>query len=103
LAEKFCPDANDETLLHDHAVCLCDDDNDIEMARACRHAYIPQITSENMAALIEKHPEHFTLTGEPGLAKTGPAASEEALSLILEQLHDDPAAEDSADILEDLE
>jgi hypothetical protein len=98
LAEKFCPDTDDETSLRDHAVCLCDDDNDIEMAIACRHAYIPEITAENMAALIEKHPEHFTLTGEPGMAKSGPGASEAALSLILEQLRDDSPAENVEDV-----
>lgn len=86
LAEKFCPDKNDETLLRDHTVCLCDDDNDIEMASACRHAYIPDVTSQNMAATIEKFPEHFTITGGEGLGKEGPAASEAALMKILDSL-----------------
>ena len=87
LAEKFCPDLDDETLLRAHAVCLCDDDNDIEMASACRHAYIPDITSPNMAATIAKLPEQFTVTGGVDLGKEGPVASEAALMLILDLLH----------------
>ncbi len=95
MAEKFYPDKHDETLLRDHAVCLCDDDNDIEMASACHHAYIPDIASKNMAATIEKSPEHFTITGGDEKGKEGPAASEAALLLILDrlQLHEDEPLE----------
>ena len=84
LAERYCPDADDETVLRNHAVCLCDDDNDVEMASACRHAYIPAITSDHMATTIAKDPDHFSLTDR---AKThGTASSEAALSLILAKL-----------------
>lgn len=86
LAEKFCPDLDENTLLRDHAVCLCDDDNDIEMANACRHAFIPDITSRNMAATIAKSPEQFTVTGGGEIGKEGPVASEAALMLILDLL-----------------
>lgn len=103
LAEKFCPDLNEETLLHQHAVCLCDDDNDVEMASACGHAYIPDISSENMAALIEKYPDHFTLTWGHATAHSGPAASEAALSLILERFHDDPVPESASAEIEQVE
>ncbi|KAL3791631.1 hypothetical protein ACHAW5_000627 [Stephanodiscus triporus] len=37
--------------LKTHAYCMCDDDNDIEMAVACRAAYLPSVTSESMRAL----------------------------------------------------
>ena len=37
--------------LKSHAYCMCDDDNDIEMAVACRAAYLPSVTSESMRAL----------------------------------------------------
>ena len=57
------------------------------MASVCRHAYIPDITSPNMAATIAKSPEHFTVTGGPESGKEGPAASEAALMLILDLLH----------------
>lgn len=86
MAEKFCPDFNEGSILHNHAVCICDDDNDVEMASACRHAFIPEISSENMAALIEKFPEHFSLTGGKHSQTHGTASSEAALSLILKRL-----------------
>ena len=102
LAEKFCPDLNDETLLRFHAVCLCDDDNDIEMASACSHAYIPDITSPNMAAAIVKSPEQFTVTGGVDLKKEGPVASEAALMLILDLLrpkeHETPHVEEEGGV-----
>lgn len=86
LAKKFCPGLDAATLLSDHAVCLCDDDNDVQMAEACLHAYIPEVSAENMAAMIEQHPDHYTLTGGPKIS--GPSASEAALKLILERLPD---------------
>lgn len=92
LAEKFCPEAEDETVLRDHTVCLCDDDNDVEMASACRHAYIPAITSENMATLITKLPDHFSVTGSDHSMKHCTASSEAALSLILVKLEEEAAA-----------
>ena len=54
------------------------------MANACQHAYVPGVSAENMAAAIEEHPDHFTLTGGPEIS--GPSASEAALKLILESL-----------------
>ncbi|KAL7523805.1 hypothetical protein ACHAXR_000337, partial [Thalassiosira sp. AJA248-18] len=38
--------------LQTHAFCLCDDDNDIEMALACRAAYLPSVTSESIRNLV---------------------------------------------------
>ena len=38
--------------LKTHAYCLCDDDNDIEMALACKAAYLPSITSESIRRLV---------------------------------------------------
>lgn len=98
VAEKFYPDTNHETLLREHTVCLCDDDNDVEMASACGHAYIPEVSAEKMKALIEKDPEHFTLTGGEKKGKKGPVASEAALSLILGRFPaDSPADEKEGD------
>lgn len=49
-------------LLSTQCLCICDDDNDIEMALACYHAYIPCITSNTMAQTIKEHSNHFTVT-----------------------------------------
>lgn len=70
-------------MLADHAVCLCDDDNDLEMAVACRHAYIPDVSSKSMAEIIKARPKHFTQTGGEGADLEGPSASEAALSMLL--------------------
>jgi len=51
-----------EDFLSNHAVCLCDDDNDLEMALACGHAYLPDVSSESMRQTVESFPDHFTMT-----------------------------------------
>jgi len=66
-----------------HAVCMCDDDNDLEMAMACRHAYIPEVTSESMARMIQKEASHFTKTCGEETGRRGYRATEAALELIL--------------------
>ena len=44
------------------SVCLCDDDNDVEMALACSHAYIPALSSDTMEETIQQNPKQFTKT-----------------------------------------
>jgi hypothetical protein len=104
LAHKFLS-TNDGTtgasaalLLAKHAVCLCDDDNDLEMALACQHAYIPGISSKSMAETIGKNPTRFTVTTTTTLASSltdtlippvqegTTSATEAALSLVLERI-----------------
>jgi hypothetical protein len=88
LAAKFFPDDINgaKQLLKDHAVCLCDDDNDLEMALACGHAYIPEISSSSMKNVMNRYPEHFTQTGGEGVDLSGTDASEAALLLVLKKL-----------------
>jgi hypothetical protein len=74
-------------LLSNHCVCVCDDDNDLEMALACHHAYIPAISSTSMEEVIASNPMHFTQTGgkdHGGLEAT--VATEKALDLVLQRL-----------------
>lgn len=80
-------------------MCLCDDDNDVEMALACAHAYIPSITSASMEETIRAHQDHFTPTfrrkdEDAGVAVEGTSATEAALSLALERIATD--ADDSS-------
>ena len=110
--KKFCCDNNNKrnsdkesTVIHKdidklmsaHAVCVCDDDNDLQMAFACHHAYIPGISSSSMAQAIQDNPDHFTLTGSGGGGGSssgssddseidGTKATEIALELILERI-----------------
>lgn len=67
------------------SVCICDDDNDIEMALACSHAYIPALTSESMVECIKNNPDKLTQTVQPGLVEET-LATEAALKLISECL-----------------
>lgn len=63
------------------SVCICDDDNDLEMALACAHAYIPALTSETMVQCIRQNPRKFTQTVQEGLVEQT-LATEAALQLI---------------------
>jgi hydroxymethylpyrimidine pyrophosphatase-like HAD family hydrolase len=89
LAQKFFCDSMADTVANkfvaNHAVCMCDDDNDLEMAMACKHAYIPEISSQSMKDIIDKYPERFTQTGGGEKELSGTDSSEFALALILEK------------------
>lgn len=88
LAIKFCqdhPDVDREDALSEHCVCLCDDDNDSEMAMAVQHAFVPGVGSKSMKALLKRRPEHFSRTGEDHQTiLEGMVATERALELVLE-------------------
>lgn len=82
LAQKFLDASSSADILSAHCVCLCDDDNDLEMALACQHAFIPGISSQSMADIIAKNPDKFSQTGgadHDGIE--GTIATEKALSL----------------------
>lgn len=85
LASKFLEKPSSPELLSAHCICLCDDDNDLEMAMACQHAFIPGISSESMAKRLSDNPGHFSQTGgadHKGIE--GTLATEKALALALE-------------------
>ena len=66
---------------------MCDDDNDLEMALACQHAFIPGVSSTSMTDVIAKNPDQFSQTGEGHHDNIeGTIATEKALSLILKQI-----------------
>lgn len=69
--------------LASEGVCICDDDNDVEMALACSHAFVPAATSESMAETLRNNPTKFTQTFEQGITST--AATEVALQLIYDR------------------
>jgi len=79
----------DNNPLKTSCVCLCDDDNDLEMASACNHAYIPSITSTSMKRVIDTNPSQFSVTCDTSENEDVGAmvkATEDALSLILERV-----------------
>ena len=65
------------------SVCICDDDNDIEMALACSHSYIPSLTSKTMIETLSKNQSNFTQTFGPNVSPT--VATEVALNAIYER------------------
>lgn len=77
LAAKFeCDD------LERDSVCLCDDDNDIEMAKACGHAYLPAVTSASLEQAISEDPNHFTKLEDSKIR--GTRATDAALAMVLD-------------------
>jgi hypothetical protein len=73
-----------DTSVPERCICLCDDDNDLEMAFACLHAYIPRVTSPSMAEAVRLHPAKFTLTSSDDGSET--EATEKALQYVLEHI-----------------
>jgi hypothetical protein len=86
LARKF-GDFDTENVLASRCVCLCDDDNDIEMALACLHAYIPSATSESMKKVMSEYSDKFTLTTREEDLEDLTLATENALILVLDRIH----------------
>ena len=96
-----------EDFLSKHAVCMCDDDNDLEMALACQHAYLPDIASESMRQTVATFPTHFTTCfseKEEGDDETvvvvGTDASDVALSKIWERISATVASRTEAAVAE---
>ncbi|KAF6000388.1 hypothetical protein F1559_000470 [Cyanidiococcus yangmingshanensis] len=72
-------------------VALVDDDNDLELAKWCGAAYLPNISNPSVQAEIARHPE-WTLS-----AHRGPLATEEALKALLEQVQAESGKASQAD------
>ena len=76
LSEKYGANMRTES------VCLVDDDNDMELAVACLHAFIPGMASISVAENMMKYPKQFTQTFVPGrieMTKATDAALENIL------------------------
>merc|ERR1712194_132099 len=86
--------AREESIsLKTHACCLCDDDNDIEMALACRSAYLPSVTSESIRNLVASSRQQqdeggckLVVTEDKTKGIVGPLATEAALEAIIREL-----------------
>ena len=69
----------------EESVCICDDDNDMEMAVACSHAFLPALTSASVEEFVQDNPSKFTLTFEKGIVDST-RATDAALGLIAENV-----------------
>ena len=81
VAKKLCAM---EIALDQNALCLCDDDNDLEMALACRHAFVPGISSASMGQVVKENGNKITVTGGIGDLEEGTGATERALAAVLD-------------------
>ena len=70
-------------VLGENAVCMCDDDNDLEMALACRYAFAPGISSESMAQVVKNNGNNIIATGGVDGLEEGTSATERALDAVL--------------------
>ena len=63
---------------------MCDDDNDLEMALACKRAFVPGISSTSMARISQENAIKITVTGGIGDLDEGTTATERALEGVLD-------------------
>ena len=78
-----------EVSLETNGFCMCDDDNDIELALACRSAYLPSLTSDSMKDLVGSGKWSLFLTEdvENGIIET--RATEVALARLISRITED--------------
>jgi len=74
-----------QDLLSQRAVCLCDDDNDLEMALACRTAYLPSVTSSSMKKAARDYPDRIIVVERVEANVTSTLATESALNRVLDE------------------
>jgi len=66
--------------ISEDAICFCDDDNDIEMALACKYAFLPSLTSESIKETVSKHASKlFVATTFDSKAELGTTAATETI------------------------
>jgi len=85
LLRKFFNNHDETISLKTHACCLCDDDNDVEMALACGKAYLPSVTSESIQKLVSEN-GHMIVTENVDEGKVESFATEAALEMILKDI-----------------
>lgn len=76
---------NDEELLKS-CVCLCDDDNDLEMAHACGKVYLPALTSDSMRDAVKNNRHRFFVTENVFENVTKTRATECALAQVVQEM-----------------
>jgi hypothetical protein len=71
-------DENKDTIL-ESCICMCDDDNDLEMAAACGKVFLPSIASKSMQDAVNRSPEKFIVTENELLGITEMISTEHSL------------------------
>lgn len=75
-----------EKILASSSFCICDDDNDIPLALACRKAYLPTISSKSMNELVDSIRDRIVVTEDIPNGIVGSLATEDALRRVLRDL-----------------
>ncbi len=90
LVRKFLQGSASNYGLKSRAFCMCDDDNDIEMALACRAAFFPGVTSESVRRIVEElrgsDVARLVVTEDVGKGVIEADATEAALNLLLKEV-----------------
>jgi hypothetical protein len=73
-------------LLASSSFCVCDDDNDIPLAMACKKAFLPTLSSKSMKDMVEVRGNEAVVTEDIKNGIIGFLATEEALRLLLKDL-----------------
>ena len=68
---------------HSRCVCMGDDDNDVAMANACGHCYVPGVNADSMRDAIAARSGRFTVAHRAVFA-----ATEECLQAVLDRFSD---------------
>jgi len=74
-------------ILASSSLCVCDDDNDIPLATACRKAFLPTISSQSIKDLVESSKDRIIVTEDIPKGIVGHLATEAALQRVLEEVH----------------
>lgn len=80
--------------LSTNAYCMCDDDNDIEMALACKAAFLPSVTSESIRRMLDlqeevnesRHYGKLVVTEDVSKSIVKTKATERALEMISKEV-----------------
>jgi hypothetical protein len=81
------PSLTGKEILASSSICICDDDNDIPLAMACRKAFLPTISSTSIKALVDSRGEdRMVVTEDIPTGIIGYLATEEALRRVLNEL-----------------
>jgi len=71
-------------------ICLCDDDNDLEMASACGKVFLPSVTSISMQHAVHNSPDKILVMENKDDGIIGTSATEKALSRALSEVGNSP-------------
>ena len=86
LASYFNKQKVDIEELLESCICLCDDDNDLEMADACGRVFLPSISSTSMQEAASRSPNKISIVEDMAKSIFETSATEVAISSAMTEL-----------------